>query len=123
MIERIDVVAETEAVLGRRGELDDSALKAVAVQAILLQTKLNELIDAWNAEHRARYRICDAYSKTIRTTIEADSPRDALAEFAIREGFADPRTLDEEESGLFEHDGRWHMTFTNTDLFAVELPR
>lgn len=52
-------------------------------------------------------------------TITADTPTNALAEYSISRGYADPRNdMDEWFETLF--DGSTAMVFENTELIAVE---
>lgn len=55
--------------------------------------------------------------------VDADTPRDALADYACLSGFADPRELWGDESGFFTMpDGTLGMTFANQQLYAVVQP-
>lgn len=54
-------------------------------------------------------------------TIEAGNEYDALARWAIDQGFADPRQFRGTDEDYFYvmFDGTIGMTFTNTDMWAV----
>ena len=52
-------------------------------------------------------------------SFDVESGRDALAEYAIAEGFADPREVEDEDYFSEWPEGIWTMVFTNTELIAA----
>jgi hypothetical protein len=76
-------------------------------------------------DHVTLYAILEVYGpqdpEYAVHKIEAATPTDALAEYSIREGFADPRQYIGTEEDFFytRADGTVGMVFTNTELKAV----
>jgi hypothetical protein len=81
-----------------------------------------------------RYAILERYgpqeAESAVNKIEAESEKDALAQYAINEGYADPRIEPEvedphtiAETYFYEtRAGKTAMVFENTELIAVEVP-
>jgi hypothetical protein len=68
-----------------------------------------------------KYDIYDESSpKSALATVEAAHPIDALAEYSITQGYADPRELEDGPQWFTQaYDGMTRMVFENTELVAV----
>jgi hypothetical protein len=67
------------------------------------------------------YDIYDeANPKAKLATVDAPHPIDALAEYSIAQGYADPRLLEDGPQWFTQaYDGRTRMVFEATELVAV----